>query len=73
MMETSVGIAAGLALARALPELPLACGLATLDRLAGDVARPSLAPSRAVLRARVIVPEADLLDRYADTSQEASR
>jgi O-succinylbenzoate synthase len=73
MMETSVGIAAGLALARALPELPLACGLATLDRVAGDVARPSLAPSRAVLRARVIVPEADLLDRYADTSQEASR
>ena len=29
-LETSVGIAAGLALAAALPELPYACGLATL-------------------------------------------
>jgi O-succinylbenzoate synthase len=73
MMETSVGIAAGVALALALPELPFACGLATLDRLAGDVVRPPLAPSRAVLRARRVVPEPDLLDRYADASQEASR
>ena len=32
MMETSVGIAAGLALAAALDELPFACGLATLRR-----------------------------------------
>jgi O-succinylbenzoate synthase len=36
-LETSVGIAAGLALAAALPELPYACGLATLALLAGDV------------------------------------
>jgi O-succinylbenzoate synthase len=36
-LETSVGIAAGLALAAALPELPYACGLATLSLLAGDV------------------------------------
>ena len=32
MMETSVGIAAGVALAAALPELPYACGLATARR-----------------------------------------
>ena len=37
MMETSVGIAAGLALAAALPDLPFACGLATASSLAGDV------------------------------------
>ncbi|MFI5054485.1 MAG: enolase C-terminal domain-like protein, partial [Acidimicrobiia bacterium] len=42
MMETSVGISAGLALAAALPELPYACGLATVSLLAGDVLRDSL-------------------------------
>jgi O-succinylbenzoate synthase len=36
-LESSVGIAAGLALAAALPELPYACGLATLALLDGDV------------------------------------
>ncbi len=37
-LETSVGIAAGVALAAALPELPYACGLNTVPLLAGDVA-----------------------------------
>lgn len=36
-LETSVGIAAGVALAAALPELPYACGLATVPLLTGDV------------------------------------
>lgn len=36
-VETSIGLAAGLALAAALPELPHACGLATLSLLDGDV------------------------------------
>jgi O-succinylbenzoate synthase len=36
-LESSVGIAAGVALAAALPELPYACGLATLALLDGDV------------------------------------
>lgn len=36
-LESSVGIAAGLALAAALPELPYACGLATLALLTADV------------------------------------
>jgi O-succinylbenzoate synthase len=36
-LESSVGIAAGLALAAALPELRYACGLATLALLDGDV------------------------------------
>ena len=44
-LETSVGIAAGLALAAALPELPYACGLATLPLLDGDV---TSAPLRVV-------------------------
>jgi O-succinylbenzoate synthase len=36
-LESSVGIAAGIALAAALPELPYACGLATRALLDGDV------------------------------------
>jgi o-succinylbenzoate synthase len=36
-LETSVGLAAGVALAAALPELPYACGLATMQLLDGDV------------------------------------
>ena len=37
-LDTSVGIAAGLALAAALPELPYACGLATTGLFTSDVA-----------------------------------
>jgi o-succinylbenzoate synthase len=36
-VDTSVGLAAGVALAAALPELPYACGLATMSLLSGDV------------------------------------
>lgn len=43
-LDTSVGIAAGVALAAALPELDHACGLGTVELLAADVARPSLVP-----------------------------
>jgi o-succinylbenzoate synthase len=35
--ETSIGLAGGLALAGALPEVPFACGLGTAPALAGDV------------------------------------
>jgi len=43
-LESSVGIAAGVALAAALPELPFACGLATVQLLADDVALERLLP-----------------------------
>ncbi|MBE1500515.1 O-succinylbenzoate synthase [Amycolatopsis lexingtonensis] len=43
-VETSVGLAAGLALAGALPELDFACGLGTLSLLEGDVCTASLSP-----------------------------
>jgi len=36
-VDTSVGLAAGVALAAALPHLPYACGLGTMSLLAGDV------------------------------------
>jgi o-succinylbenzoate synthase len=66
MIETSVGIAAGVALAAALPELPYACGLATLDALPGDVTAEPLAPVDGVLPVRSVVPTPELLDRYAN-------
>jgi O-succinylbenzoate synthase len=69
MMETSVGIAAGLALAAALPELPYACGLATLGALAGDVTHAPLAPVDGVLAVRTVAPDADLLARYPVVSR----
>ena len=43
-LETSVGIAAGVALAAALPELPYACGLATVQLLTDDVVADPLLP-----------------------------
>ena len=43
-LESSVGIAAGVALAAALHELPYACGLATVQLLTDDVTRRSLLP-----------------------------
>lgn len=43
-LDTSVGIAAGVALAAALPELPYACGLGTVTMFTADVARPPLVP-----------------------------
>lgn len=65
MYETSVGLAAGLALAAALPELPWACGLGTGSLLAADVVRDPLVPVDGVLVVRRPVPDRELLDRYS--------
>jgi o-succinylbenzoate synthase len=56
-LETSVGIAAGLALAAALPELPYACGLATVQLLTEDVTGDPLLPHAGSLP--VVRPEVD--------------
>jgi O-succinylbenzoate synthase len=71
LMETSVGVAAGLALAAALPELPYACGLATLGSLGGDVTHDPLTPVDGALSVRAVVPDDDLLARYE--AKDASR
>ena len=64
-LETSVGIAAGVALAAALPELPYACGLATVQLLADDVASPSLLPVDGAIRVTAPAVDAPALDRLA--------
>jgi o-succinylbenzoate synthase len=67
MRETSVGIAAGLALAAALPELPYACGLAA-RMPGGDVVRDPLVPVDGHIRVRHVEPDPVLLGRYEVTS-----
>jgi o-succinylbenzoate synthase len=68
-LETSVGLAAGLALAGALPSLDFACGLGTLSLLTSDVVGParSLRPVDGYLPVAPVPPTPDpsLLDRYA--------
>jgi o-succinylbenzoate synthase len=66
MMETSVGTAVGLHLAASLPELPLACGLATADLSAADVTHRPLVAEHGVLTVRRVVPDEDLLASFAD-------
>jgi O-succinylbenzoate synthase len=63
-VETSVGLAAGLALAAALPELPHACGLGTLSLLAGDVVAEPLVPSGGELLVRRPAVSADALEAF---------
>ena len=68
MYETSIGLAAGLALAAALPTLPFACGLATLAEIAGDVTATPLEPHHGVLTIDAAFPpqpSSELLARYA--------
>ena len=43
-LDSSVGMAAGVALAAALPRLPYACGLGTVELLVHDVAHDRLVP-----------------------------
>lgn len=60
-IDSSVGIAAGVALAAALPDLPHACGLGTLELMAGDVVTDSLVPQAGSIAVRRPEPDVDLL------------
>ena len=44
-LDTSIGLAAGVIMAAALPDLPFACGLGTASILAADVVDESLNPT----------------------------
>ncbi len=61
-LETSVGLAAGIALAAALPELPYACGLATAQLLTADVVDDPLLPVDGAIPVRRPEPDADHLE-----------
>jgi O-succinylbenzoate synthase len=64
-LDTSVGTAAGVALAAALPRLDHACGLGTVALLDGDVAKPALVPEHGMLPIGRVAPDPELLDRWA--------
>jgi O-succinylbenzoate synthase len=64
-LDTSVGISAGVALAAALPELPFACGLGTVELMAGDVAVPSVVPRGGSLPVAAAEVDPLLLERWA--------
>ncbi len=56
-LETSVGIAMGVALAASLPELPYACGLATVQLLTQDVTTAPFLPVDGALDVAACVPD----------------
>lgn len=82
-LESSVGLAAGVALAAALPELPYACGLATAQLLADDLVGDPLLPADGVLVVRRPDPDPaafaraaaapDLAARWADRAARVAR
>ncbi|MFD8494121.1 o-succinylbenzoate synthase [Amycolatopsis sp. NPDC059657] len=72
-VETSVGLAAGLALAGALPSLEFACGLGTMSLLENDVCSASLSPVDGYLPVPRSAPEPDLRDRFRPDEDTLAR
>lgn len=64
-LDTSVGLAMGVALAAALPELDYDCGLGTASLFTADVAEPPLRPHGGALAVGRVSPEPALLDAHA--------
>ena len=67
-----MGIAAGLALAAALEELPFACGLGTVPFLEGDVVEDPLVPVDGALRLRRPAVSEAALEPYELRGPEAA-
>ncbi|WP_202818857.1 o-succinylbenzoate synthase [Actinosynnema sp. ALI-1.44] len=67
-LETSVGLAAQVALAAALPSLDHACGLGTLSLLAGDVVDDSLIPVDGFIDVRA--PGPPVAGRFEETDPQ---
>jgi O-succinylbenzoate synthase len=63
-VESSVGLAAGVALAAALPELPYDCGLATMSLLTGDVTGDPLVAEQGTLPVRAAVVAAERMSAW---------
>jgi o-succinylbenzoate synthase len=63
-VESSVGLAAGVALAAALPELDYDCGLATMSLLTGDVTADPLTAADGALPVRPAVVDFETLAQW---------
>lgn len=66
-LDTSVGLGMGAALAAALPDLEIDCGLGTAALLAADVTGSPLMPVDGVIAVRRVEVDAELLDRHRAT------
>ena len=64
-LDSSVGLAAALALAAALPELPYACGLGSGQLLIADVTRRRLLPSDGMIDVEGKAPDPDSVEAVA--------
>ncbi len=71
-LDTSVGIAGGVALAAALPSLDYACGLGTVALLTGDVTGEPLLPVEGSLPVRRVAADPALLQRWAAPPERAA-
>ncbi|MFZ2963475.1 MAG: o-succinylbenzoate synthase [Rhodoglobus sp.] len=71
-LDTSVGIAMGLHLAAAIPELEYDCGLATASLLAADVTDEPLIPFDGALEVRRVTPTEHLLAAHAATADRTN-
>ncbi len=71
-LETSVGMAAGVQAATALPGLDLACGLATVTMLSEDVVWDRLEPVGGRISLRRPEPDPDLLARYRPSRERSA-
>lgn len=69
-LESSVGLAAGLALAAALEELPYACGLATAQLFARDVVPNPLLPVDGMIEVSRPVPTPEAMASCAANPEE---
>lgn len=72
-LETSIGLAAGIALAAALPELPYACGLATTSLLTADVVADPLVPINGALPVGRTVADPERLAAVAADDETTAR
>jgi O-succinylbenzoate synthase len=68
-VESSVGLAAGVALAAALPELRYDCGLATMSLLTGDVTADSMVAVGGSLPVRSIDIDGEQIARWESDPQ----
>lgn len=64
-LDTSIGLAMGAHLAAAVSELEFDCGLGTASLLAADVTRSPLVPDDGSIAVRRVLPDPELLERYA--------
>lgn len=70
-VDTSVGLAAGVAAAASLPDLRYACGLGTRALLAGDVSSRAVRPRDGWLTYLPAAPEPDLLASVRPSAADA--